>query len=397
MTMLKRILLAALALTLLAMGAALAEEPDIQSPPSPDLYSGSWACDRASIEMNWEEEGYRVLISWGSSAWENSEWEYSCYYHEEDKTLVSMPFGSRTDYVYGDDGELVSATEIYSDGSATFSLDGEGKLIWQDEKENAGDGMRFERIPDAGSAPLFGTLGQAMEEANYDGVAGGDEDRFAILVEKDGVYYRVVALLDEEAKALNEAIFGAEDIDAAMAAFDAKVKTLPVDLTEEITAAPKAQAELDTLVGKTLSEAEEAGYTIWSTGYNGEGILIELCSGLFTYNVEINESNDEFIARYERDDIGGLTVKSVTCSGISRNAVDLDYRADGTYDAPEDGWSMFNNLAQTVSDAMTAASEKGELDTEALIRQLTEIMPEHENEIRMLVEMFAAYAAVSGD
>ena len=154
MTMLKRILLAALALTLLAMGAALAEEPDIQSPPSPDLYSGSWACDRASIEMNWEEEGYRVLISWGSSAWENSEWEYSCYYHEEDKTLVSMPFGSRTDYVYGDDGELVSATEIYSDGSATFSLDGEGKLIWQDEKENAGDGMRFDRIPDAGSAPL---------------------------------------------------------------------------------------------------------------------------------------------------------------------------------------------------------------------------------------------------
>ena len=47
-----------------------------------------------------------------------------------------------------DDGELVSATEIYSDGSATFSLDGEGKLIWRDEKENAGDGMLFEKVSD---------------------------------------------------------------------------------------------------------------------------------------------------------------------------------------------------------------------------------------------------------
>lgn len=118
-------------------------------PPMPAqaaAFQGEWQCDRASISMNWEEEGFRVLIRWGSSAWDHTEWEYSCFYHEENNTLVSVPFGTRTDYKYGDDGVLVSCDEVYNDGQATFSLDGEGRLIWQDEKENAGEGMRFERL-----------------------------------------------------------------------------------------------------------------------------------------------------------------------------------------------------------------------------------------------------------
>ncbi len=110
------------------------------------LFEGEWQCDRAAIEVYWEEEGFKVLIRWGSSAWEHTEWEYSCYYHEDDGTLVSMPFGIRTEFVYGDDGEIVSATETYNDGEATFYLDEEGCLIWQDEKENAGEGMHFTKV-----------------------------------------------------------------------------------------------------------------------------------------------------------------------------------------------------------------------------------------------------------
>ncbi len=109
------------------------------------LFEGTWICGRARAEMVWEEEGFKVLIVWGSSAWEHTEWEYSCYFHEDDLTLVSMPFGIRTDYVFNEQGEPVSADEIYNDGEATFALDGEGCLLWLDEKENAGDGMRFER------------------------------------------------------------------------------------------------------------------------------------------------------------------------------------------------------------------------------------------------------------
>lgn len=125
-----------------------AEDDAVPQPEAAKAFDGVWQCGRASIEMYWEEEGFRVLIAWGGSAWEHSEWQYSCYYHEEDNTVVSMPFGTRTEYVYGEDGALVSATEAYNDGAATFLLDEEGYLIWQDEKENAGEGMRFEKLPE---------------------------------------------------------------------------------------------------------------------------------------------------------------------------------------------------------------------------------------------------------
>ncbi|MBR5345369.1 MAG: hypothetical protein IK127_06045 [Clostridia bacterium] len=137
------------AILMMTVGFALTEDEPIDQPaPNPDLFSGTWACDRAVISINWEEEGYRILIQWGSSAWECTEWEYSCYFHEEENKLVSMPFGTRTEMVYGEDGDLVSATVVYDDGEATFYLDEEGFLIWADEKENAGEGMRFELLPE---------------------------------------------------------------------------------------------------------------------------------------------------------------------------------------------------------------------------------------------------------
>ena len=129
--------------------AALAEEaPAAQEAPDPDNYSGVWQCDRASIEINWEEEGYRVFIEWSSSALEHTEWQYSCFYHEEDNTLVSMPFGLKTDVVYTEGSDEPAYTDIYDDGQATFSLDEDGRLIWQDEKEDAGKDMHFERVGD---------------------------------------------------------------------------------------------------------------------------------------------------------------------------------------------------------------------------------------------------------
>ena len=124
------------------------EESDKAMPPEAAAYEGTWQCDRAIADIVWEEEGFRVNITWGSSAWEHTEWEYSCFYHKEDNSLVSMPFGIRTEYVYDDNGEMVSSKEVYNDGCAAFSLDADGRLIWTDEKENAGEGMRFTKPSD---------------------------------------------------------------------------------------------------------------------------------------------------------------------------------------------------------------------------------------------------------
>ena len=140
------LVLTAIALMMACTAVLAEEEPAIQEAPDPDNYSGVWQCDRASIEIVWEEEGYRILIHWGSSAWECTEWEYSCYYHEDDNTLVSMPFGIRKELVYSDDNELPEITVVYEDGDAVFSLDEEGHLIWTDLKENMGENMQFEWI-----------------------------------------------------------------------------------------------------------------------------------------------------------------------------------------------------------------------------------------------------------
>ena len=137
------------------------EETGKEMPAEAAAFEGTWQCGRAAADINWEEEGFKVNITWGSSAWENTEWEYSCYFHGEDNTLVSMPFGTRTEYVYDDNGEPVSAKEVYSDGCAVFSLDTDGRLIWQDEKENAGEGMRFVKLSDEP------TINGSIEDGSY--------------------------------------------------------------------------------------------------------------------------------------------------------------------------------------------------------------------------------------
>ena len=149
-------------------------------------FEGVWQCDRATIAVYWEEVGFKVLITWGSSAWEHTEWEYSCFYHDEDHTLVSMPFGTRTEIVYDDNGDLASATEVYNDGEAIFSLDEEGKLIWLDEKENAGEGMRFEKLPEEPAVLSFATIGEAMASEGFTGVIGGDDQHYVVAMEQDG-------------------------------------------------------------------------------------------------------------------------------------------------------------------------------------------------------------------
>lgn len=141
----KKLALAILALAMLLTSAAFAEEEVATMPEEAAAFAGKWVCGRASIEMDWEEEGFRVFIQWGNSASESTEWEYSCFYQEADHSLVSMPTGLRTEVVYDETGAVQSFSEVYNDGEAAFILDEDGCLLWQDAKEDAGKDMRFVR------------------------------------------------------------------------------------------------------------------------------------------------------------------------------------------------------------------------------------------------------------
>ena len=122
-----------------------------------EVFIGSWQCGRCNVEISPEEDDLKVLIYWGGSASEVVEWVYTCQFDEYLNTLTSFGEASKTLVTFGEDGELVSAEEEYNDGEAVFRFDGNGCLVWEDAKENAGDGMAFERsdLDDYGDSGAF--------------------------------------------------------------------------------------------------------------------------------------------------------------------------------------------------------------------------------------------------
>ena len=366
---------------------AIAEDDFAPMPDEAAMFEGEWQCGRASIEMYWEEDGFKVLIRWGSSAWEQTEWEYSCFYHEENNTLVSLPFGTCTEYIYGDGGEIVSATEMYNEGTAVFALTEDGFLTWTDEQENAGDGMLFRKMPEQPS--LFATIGDAMDADGFTGMYAGSEDFYTVIVERDGAYLRAVAEMDEKGKKLSDAISEAEidDIEAAFDAYHEYVKTLPISYVEEITAEPKGQEELDALAGKTLLEVEEAGYESSSIeyGFEDEDVVCTVTYGLFDYALILDTTVEAYLVQEENGAYGDLTVKSAALAGPSRNMADLSYHTDGTREPEEDPWAVFSTLMEKISDALSSGKDAGTIAAE-----LAEAMPEVDaDEIRTYIELFS--------
>ncbi len=115
-------------------------------------FLGIWESDRVTVELCPREEGgWRALVSWGGSATEHTSWEYLC--QAEGDALVCTGSGTKTELVWSEDGEPESDTVVYSDGTARFSLNGEGQLLWQDEKENAGEGLVFSHVETPVPAP----------------------------------------------------------------------------------------------------------------------------------------------------------------------------------------------------------------------------------------------------
>ncbi len=253
--------------------------------------------------------------------------------------------------------------------------------------------LAFGGLAVAEEAPMpaalsFATIGEAMSSNSYIGIAGGDEEHFVVAVERDGSYVRLVADLDDRARELDNATLEYIDADTLAAAFDAYnayIATLPIAYEEEITAQPKTQAELDELVGKNLLEVEEAGYESGGaqSGENGEAIYV-VSSGLYEYALILNEPYTIYEEHSDNGYIGDLTVGSASFYGLSRNAVELRYHADGTYDEAHDPWAEYNALMELITNALSSENP------EEAIQKLTEAMPEHAEEIQMFVTVFAA-------
>lgn len=148
-------------------------EEDGQNPAM--NYVGTYGCGRATVVIGAEgKDGMNAVITWASSAWENSSWTMSGTF---DPDSLKFEYGNcvKTDYVYNEDGDVESETEAYTDGkgSMTFTEADPITLTWQDEVEDAGADMVFEfsgAIPGGGTGTAnpwteADTLGTAAEGA----------------------------------------------------------------------------------------------------------------------------------------------------------------------------------------------------------------------------------------
>ncbi len=108
-------------------------------------YVGTYGADRATVLIEAEgSDGVKATVTWGSSAWQTSEWTMSgtfdseqLSFHYDDCTLKEITFK--------DDGNVDSEKTTYTDGSGSmqFHEGDELTLTWDDEKDHAADGMVF--------------------------------------------------------------------------------------------------------------------------------------------------------------------------------------------------------------------------------------------------------------
>ena len=380
-----------LLLTVLALLIALTvlAEGDIV-PEGAEKFIGDWQDGETFILMDWDDECFRVLIIQGRDDGQ-TEWEYSCLYDSETGALASLPYGVRREVVFDDNGEFVSSDEVYGDGEAAFAIDENDRLTWQDEKDGAGDGLVFERLP--GFEPLFSDMREALADEGYTGFEGTSCGYYVAVVEVDGALNRVAAELDETALKLEDAIYESDDLSAAVEAYEDYVRTLPVSYLEEIVQQPMTEEETAQIIGKTIGELEAQGFEALSFDDGSEAFVVTMAFGMYDYDLTVNESVDIQALWDGKADYETLTVKSAVYAGLSPNVTDLNYLPDGTWYDTEFGFEGEDD-GFDLMEALFEAVQSGELDLETLESTLREAVPDQADEImgylKSMIETFGA-------
>lgn len=116
------------------------DDSDFREPTAED-YIGTWGSGRATISIQNVGEGLTATVTWANSASEYTEWTYPC--NLVDGKLVCNGKGTKVNVTTSESGDETRETE-YTDGSATLSVR-HGQLTWDDQVEDAGNGMVFTR------------------------------------------------------------------------------------------------------------------------------------------------------------------------------------------------------------------------------------------------------------
>ena len=258
-------------------------------------------------------------------------------------------------------------------------------------------------------APLYATVGEALEDSAEDRVVAGGVpgEYYAVVTQKDGKYYRSVAICDEKLNELNEALenldYEAEDFfekhDAAMQAVDDYLKTLPIAYSEEFTAEPLTDEEMASMQGKSLSQLTEEGFEIGSNGTepseDEEEILIvySLRYGVYDYNCVVDADFDQYIAAQDNGAEGDLVVKSMSLAGITEWGFEKRFHTDGTVEEPKDPFAEFSEIMAEMLTFFEKIQAGEEIDIQDCADTLKAKYPDYAEMIDVYITMYQTYGA----
>ena len=255
-------------------------------------------------------------------------------------------------------------------------------------------------------APLYATVGEALEDSTEDRVVAGGVpgEYYAVVTQKDGKYYRSVAICDEKLNELNEALenldFEAEDFfekhDAAMQAVDDYLKTLPIAYSEEFTAKPLTDEEMASMQGKSLSQLIEEGFEIGSNGTEpgeeDEPLIVYLLRyGVYDYNCVVDADFDQYIAAQDNGAEGDLVVKSMSLAGITEWGFEKRFHTDGTVEEPKDPFAEFSEIMAEIMTFIEKGQADEEIDFQDFADELKAKYPDYADMIDMYVTLYQTY------
>ena len=258
-------------------------------------------------------------------------------------------------------------------------------------------------------APLYATVGEALEDSAEGRVVAGSipGEYYAVVTQKDGKYYRSVAIFDEKLNELNEALenldYEAEDFfekhEAAMQAVDDYLKTLPIAYSEVFTAQPLTDEEMASMQGKSLSQLTEEGFEIGSNGTepseDEEEILIvySLRYGVYDYNCVVDADFDQYIAAQDNGAEGDLVVKSMSLAGITEWGFEKRFHTDGTVDEPKDPFAEFSEIIAEMLTFFEKIQAGEEIDIQDYADTLKAKYPDYAEMIDVYITMYQTYGA----
>ena len=258
-------------------------------------------------------------------------------------------------------------------------------------------------------APLYATVGEALEDSAEGRVVAGSipGEYYAVVTQKDGKYYRSVAIFDEKLNELNEALenldYEAEDFfekhEAAMQAVDDYLKTLPIAYSEVFTAQPLTDEEMASMQGKSLSQLTEEGFEIGGSGTESSEdekeilIVYSLRYGVYDYNCVVDADFDQYIAAQDNGAEGDLVVKSMSLAGITEWGFEKRFHTDGTVDEPKDPFAEFSEIMAEMLTFFEKIQAGEEIDIQDYADTLKAKYPDYAEMIDVYITMYQTYGA----